>query len=116
MNLDIVYEDNDILVLNKPAGISVHKTHPQDPHKTVVDFVLEKYPEIKSVGEDPLRPGIVHRLDKETSGLMIVAKNQKAFEYFKNLFQTRQIKKTYLALVRGHLKEKKGSAGLYFII
>ncbi|MDP3730968.1 MAG: RluA family pseudouridine synthase [bacterium] len=108
MTLNIVYEDSDILVLNKPTGISVHKTHPQDLHETVVDFVLEKYPEIKSVGEDPLRPGIVHRLDKETSGLMIVAKNQKAFEYFKNLFQTRQIKKTYLALVHGRPKEKKG--------
>ncbi len=106
--LNIVYEDSEILVLNKPSGISVHKTHPQDPHKTLVDFILEKYPEIKSVGEDLLRPGIVHRLDKETSGLMIVAKTQKAFEYFKNLFQTRQIKKTYLALVHGQLKEKKG--------
>lgn len=108
MTLNIVYDDNDILVLNKPSGISVHKTHPQDPHETLVDFILEKYPEIQSVGEDPFRPGIVHRLDKETSGLMIVTKNQKTFEYFKNLFQTRQIKKTYLALIHGRPKEKKG--------
>lgn len=107
-NLSIVYEDSDILVLNKSSGISVHKTHPQDPHKTLIDFVLEKYPEIKSVGENPLRPGLVHRLDKETSGLILIAKTQKAFEYFKSLFQTRQIKKTYLVLVYGQLKEKRG--------
>ena len=112
MTLDIVYEDTDTLVLNKPSGISVHKTHPQDPHETLIDFVLEKYPEIKSVGENPLRPGLVHRLDKETSGLIILAKNQKTFEYFKNLFQTRQIKKTYLALVYGQLKNKKGRIDL----
>lgn len=111
-NFIIVYEDNNILVLNKPAGISVHKTHPQDPNKTLIDFVLEKYPEIKLVGESPLRPGLVHRLDKETSGLIIIAKNQKTFEYFKNLFQTRKIKKTYLALAHGHLKNKKGRIAL----
>jgi len=108
MNLDIVYADSDILVLNKPAGISVHKINPQDPHQTLVDFVLEKYPEIKDVGPDPLRPGLVHRLDKETSGLIMIAKNQKAFAYLQNLFQKREIKKTYLALVHGQLKNKKG--------
>ena len=110
------------MVLNKPAGISVHKTHPQDPNKTLVDFVLEKYPEIKRPRAEiepgfatksqidlwDLRPGIVHRLDKETSGLVIIAKNQKSFEYFQELFQKREIKKTYLALVHGQLKNKKG--------
>ncbi|MDO8495586.1 MAG: RluA family pseudouridine synthase [bacterium] len=109
MDLNIVYEDNDILVLNKPAGISVHKTHPLDPHQTLADLVVEKYPKIKDVGEDPLRPGLVHRLDKDTSGLIIIAKNQPAFSYFKGLFQNRTIKKTYLALVHGQLKEKSGT-------
>jgi len=108
MNLNIVYEDSDILVLNKPAGISVHKINSQDSRPALIDFVLEKYPEIKSVGADPLRPGLVHRLDKETSGLIIIAKNQKSFEYFQNLFQSRMVKKTYLALVHGKLKNKKG--------
>lgn len=111
-NLDIVYEDSNILVLNKPAGLAVHKVSPKDPRQTLVDFVLEKYPEIQSVGFDPLRPGLVHRLDKETSGLIIMAKNQNAFEYFQNLFQKREIKKTYLALVRGRLKNKKGRIDL----
>lgn len=117
-NLIIVYEDSDILVLNKPSGISVHPirdfSSPNGASKTLIEFVLDKYPEIKKVGDhsiseqQSLRPGLVHRLDKETSGLILVAKNQKAFEYFKNLFKTRQIKKTYLALVYGQLKEKNG--------
>ena len=108
MTINIVYENQDFLVINKSSGISVHKTHAKDSNKTLIDLVLEKYPEIKNVGEDLLRPGVVHRLDKETSGLMIVAKNQKSFEYFKNLFQKRLIKKTYLALVHGKPKNIVG--------
>ncbi|MBI2057575.1 MAG: RluA family pseudouridine synthase [Candidatus Yanofskybacteria bacterium] len=113
MNLSIVYEDKDFFVINKPSGIAVHKTHPKDPNKTLVDFILEKYPEIKNVGDDPkIRPGIVHRLDKETSGLMTIAKTQSAFEYLKKQFQERKIKKTYLALVQGQLKNKTGTIDL----
>ncbi|MBI2676687.1 MAG: RluA family pseudouridine synthase [Candidatus Yanofskybacteria bacterium] len=115
MNLSIVYEDKDFFILNKPSGISVHKTHSKDPNKTLADFILEKYPEIKNVGDPStssgqktLRPGIVHRLDKETSGLMIIAKTQSAFDYLKKQFQERKIKKTYLALVYGNLKNKTG--------
>ncbi len=70
--------------------------------------LLNKFPEIEKVGEDQLRPGIVHRLDKETSGLLIVAKTQSAFEYFKTLFQDRKIQKTYLAWAWGILKNKSG--------
>jgi 23S rRNA pseudouridine1911/1915/1917 synthase len=106
--VEIVYEDNDVIAINKPAGLLVHKTRvSQEP--TLVDWLLKNFPEIKNVGDDPTtRPGIVHRLDKETSGIMIIARNQKAFEYLKKLFQTRQIKKTYLALVWGKVKEKTG--------
>lgn len=108
MNLNIVYQDSAILVLNKPAGITIHKTNSRDARKTFIDWIVEKYPEIKLVGEDALRPGLVHRLDKDTSGLIIIARNQDAFSYFKKLFQTRAIKKTYLALVYGELKNKEG--------
>jgi len=115
-NLKIVYQDKDFLVINKPAGISIHKTRAKDTNITLVDFVLEKFPEIKKVGEDPLRPGIVHRLDKDTSGIMLIAKNQTAFKYFKKLFQERKIKKTYLALVYGKINlpdgEKTGTIDL----
>lgn len=111
MNKEIkmVFEDSDFLVINKPAGLLVHKKHPADTETTLVDWLIKKYPEIKNVGDDlEVRPGIVHRLDRETSGLMIVAKNQSSFSYFKKLFQDRKINKSYLALVRGHLKNKEG--------
>lgn len=106
--MNIVYEDSDLLVVNKPSGLTVHKTSPTDPQTTLADQLLEKYPEIKNVGDQPdLRPGLVHRLDKETSGLMVIAKNQPTFEYLKKLFQERRVKKTYLALVFGRLKNKE---------
>lgn len=91
--MEIIYEDNDVLALNKPAGIVVHpdKFHPPAGGGTLVEEILKKYPEIKGVGEDPERPGIVHRLDKDTSGVILIAKNQKAFEFLKKQFQERKI-------------------------
>ncbi len=102
----IVFEDDDVLIINKPAGLVVH---PDNKYKdnTLSDFVVENYPEIKNVGQEA-RPGIVHRLDKDTSGLIIVAKNQKAYDYLIDVFKNRQIEKKYFALVYGILKEKKG--------
>jgi len=103
--LDIVYEDEDVVVLNKQAGTSVHPSV-NEPKGTLVDVLLERYPKLKSVGDDPIRPGIVHRLDKDTSGLLVVAKNQKAFEFLKKEWQNGRVVKKYLALVWGHPKEK----------
>lgn len=108
MNISIVYEDADLLVINKPAGLLTHPKSPGDQSESVVGWLLEKYPSIAKIGEDPLRPGIVHRLDRETSGLLIIAKTQMAFDYLKKQFQERKIKKTYLALVYGELKNKSG--------
>ena len=94
--------------MDKPAGLAVHPGV-GTAEKTLVDFLLVKFPEIKNVGDAPeIRPGIVHRLDKETSGVMVVVRNQKTFEYLKGLFKNRQIEKKYLALVFGKLKEKEG--------
>lgn len=77
--------------------------------KTLVDFLVEKFPEIKNVGDEPkIRPGIVHRLDRDTSGIMIVARNQKTFADLKNLFKQRKIEKRYLVLVCGEVSEKSG--------
>ncbi len=117
----IIYEDDNFLAIDKPAGWLVHSVRitnyqlPISKQPTLVDWLLEKYPEIKKVGDPStssgqanLRPGIVHRLDKDTSGVMLVARNQKYFEYLKNLFQTGKIKKTYLALVWGKLEPQKG--------
>jgi 23S rRNA pseudouridine1911/1915/1917 synthase len=106
---EIIYEDKNFLAINKPAGLLVHRDKPTSTEPTVADWLVKKYPEIKAVGDNPeIRPGIVHRLDKETSGVMLVAKNQKYFEYLKRLFQSRQIKKTYLALVFGKLEPRQG--------
>ena len=108
MEPKIIYEDKNFLAVNKPAGLLVHPTA-VSKENTLVDWLLKNYPEIKNVGDAPeIRPGIVHRLDKDTSGVILIAKNQRYFEYLKKLFQTGQIKKTYLALVWGEVKQKTG--------
>jgi 23S rRNA pseudouridine1911/1915/1917 synthase len=104
--LDIVYEDIDLLVVNKPAGMVVH---PAYGHRTgtLVNAVLAHCPDITGVG-DTLRSGIVHRLDKDTSGLIIVAKNDAARQHLQQQFKRREVKKVYLALVEGHLEPAQG--------
>ena len=99
---EIIFENNDYLVSNQPAGLLTHgAAHITEP--TLVTWLLKKYPAIKEVGEDPERPGIVHRLDKDVSGLMVIAKNQETFQLLKKQFQNRTIKKEYTALVYGKL-------------
>src|SRR3989338_9096930 len=112
MNLSIIYQDNDIVVVNKPAGISVHKGI-TEKGETLADWLVEKFPEMKKVGDEPeFRPGIVHRLDKDTSGVLVVARNQKSFEFLKNQFQKREVVKKYLALVEGFLKNNNSVIAL----
>ena len=113
MKLSIIYQDNDIVVVNKPAGMAVHKGV-AEKGETLADWLIEKFPEMKKVGDEPeLRPGIVHRLDKDTSGVLVAARNQKSFEFLKNQFQKREVVKKYLALVEGELKNNlpTGQAG-----
>jgi len=106
--MKIIFQNKDFIVVDKPVGLAVH-AGVGTSEKTLVDFLREYFPEIKNVGDDPeVRPGIVHRLDKETSGVMVVARNQKTFEFLKNLFKNRNIEKKYLALVHGKLKMKEG--------
>ncbi len=105
--MEIIYEDKNFLIVNKPAGLLVHSIEDSE-ESSVVDWLIKKYPKIKNVGEDKNRPGIVHRLDKDTSGILLIAKNQEAFEYFKKLFQERKIKKVYGALVYGSIKGDRG--------
>ncbi len=86
----------------------VHRT-PHSQESTITDWLVKNYPEVKNVGDDPQnRPGIVHRLDKDTSGILVIARSQPAFEYLKNLFQKHQMKKIYLALVWGKVADKSG--------
>ncbi|HQA96269.1 MAG TPA: pseudouridine synthase, partial [Candidatus Colwellbacteria bacterium] len=108
-DMPVVYEDKDLLAIAKPAGILMHRTAAKEKEETLADWILKNRPEIKNVGDDPqIRPGIVHRLDKDTSGIIVVAKNQNAFEYLKKLFQDGQVEKTYLALVYGNIEPKEG--------
>ena len=104
--LNIVYEDKDLLVVDKPAGLTVHPA-PGNPKHTLVNAILAHFPGLPD-GGDSLRPGIVHRLDKDTSGLMLVAKNMQALNNLANQFKTRSVTKTYLVLVKGHLSPQKG--------
>jgi 23S rRNA pseudouridine1911/1915/1917 synthase len=103
--IEIIFKSQDFLIINKPANLLVHKTE-KSFEPTLVDFLLKSYPEIKDVGENPLRAGIVHRLDKEVSGLMIIPLNQNAFNHFKNEFKNRKVEKEYLALVHGQVKKE----------
>jgi 23S rRNA pseudouridine1911/1915/1917 synthase len=106
--IKIIYEDKDILVIDKPSGLLTHPKNESDRSESVVGWVLKNYPAVADVGDDTiLRPGIVHRLDRGTSGLLLIAKNQKSFEYLKEQFQERKIQKTYVALVYGQLKNKR---------
>ncbi len=107
-NPQVIYKNKQFLVLSKPAGLLVHAAKGKK-EESLVDWLVKNYPEVKSVGDDPEeRSGIVHRLDRETSGALLVCLTQKAFEYFKKQFQEHQIQKTYLALVHGVPKEREG--------
>jgi len=98
--LDILYESDAVIVLNKPAGRVVHPGAGQ-VNGTLVNGLLAYFPAIRHVGE-PDRPGVVHRLDKETSGVLIFAKTERAYRWFVKQFKSRDIEKAYLALVDGH--------------
>jgi 23S rRNA pseudouridine1911/1915/1917 synthase len=110
--LDVVYEDADLAAINKPAGMMVHAgSGANDDARsggTLVNALLHRFHALSSTGGD-LRPGIVHRLDKETSGLIIVAKNDTAHAALAQLFSGHKIRKTYLALVHGAVERDKGT-------
>ena len=101
--LEILYEDTDLVVLNKPAGLVVHPA-PGHSRGTLVHALLHHCPDLPGIGEER-RPGIVHRLDKETSGVMVVAKTDAAMASLAAQFKGRRVKKTYLALVHGEVKQ-----------
>ena len=120
MNLDILYEDDDLVAVSKPAGVLVHAdgrpatpAGPQTP-ACVVDWFLEHYPESAGVGEPNIetdqgttirRPGVIHRLDKDTSGVLLLAKTDEGHAQAKAQFQNRQVQKVYRAFVYGQMKE-----------
>jgi len=121
MKLKILFEDKDILVLDKPAGIAVHAdARTTEKETTMADLILDYDKKIEKVGEPMLveykgetikikRPGIVHRLDRETSGVLLVARNQKTFLFLKEQFKNHTIEKKYRAFVYGHVSDPKAS-------
>lgn len=111
---EILYEDTDIVAINKPVGAVVHGDGKTE-RETLVDWFVSQYPDSKEVGE-PLvssdgtvieKPGIVHRLDKDTSGVMLLAKTQEGFEHLKRQFKNREIEKVYHAFVYNNIKEDR---------
>jgi len=115
MDIPIIYEDDQMLAVNKPAGLLVHSSG-REGQETIVRWLVERYPGLKDVGEDLkissgktiFKSGIVHRLDRETSGVLLVAKTQDTFAFLKKQFQERLIKKAYRIIVYGRVKEKEG--------
>ena len=110
--LDVVYEDADLAVIDKPAGMMVHagsgRSDDARSRGTLVNALLYRFNKLSATGGE-LRPGIVHRLDKETSGLIVVAKNDRAHAALGEMFSSRRIKKTYVALVEGRIERDKGT-------
>lgn len=116
MEIKILFENDDMLVVNKPSGVMVH----EDGHnegETVVDWFLSQRPKAANVGEPQTnnkgeimeRSGVVHRLDAETSGVLVLAKTQGAYEYLKQQFHDRLVRKEYRAFVYGHMRERWGT-------
>jgi 23S rRNA pseudouridine1911/1915/1917 synthase len=103
--LEVIYEDKDLAVINKPAGLTTHPA-PGHPNGTLLNALLARYPELAQGEGD--RPGIVHRLDKETSGLMVAARSRKAQAALSEQFKERQVTKGYLVLVQGRVEPKTG--------
>ena len=106
MPLDIIFEDDDLLVIDKPAGLTVHPA-PGHPRHTLINAILSHVPDLPEA-DDLRRPGVVHRLDKDASGLMVVAKNSQAQLNLISQFKARSVVKAYLVLVRGHVTPDDG--------
>lgn len=115
MEPTILYEDKEVIAINKPSGLVVHSDGKTN-EANLVDWILKNYPKVKDVGEpwvdqkgeEILRSGIVHRLDRETSGVMLIAKTNDSFENLKEQFKEHEIGKTYHAFLFGELKTKEG--------
>ena len=112
--IEVIYEDDRIVAVNKPAGLSVHPDGKTQEY-TLTDWIMERYPGMEGVGEPAeyngktvLRPGIVHRIDRGTSGVLVIAKDQETFLHLKRQFQEREVKKTYLAIAYDNFKEDEG--------
>ena len=106
MDMKIIYEDKDVLIVDKPAGMVVFPEG-QTKDGTVIDLLVEKYPELKNAGEAP-RYGVAHRLDKDTSGILLVAKTNESLLFLQKQFKNREVEKKYVCLVEGNMENNSG--------
>jgi len=119
VEIRILFENESFLFINKPSGLSVHQDGINEEY-TLSEWILEKYPALEGIGEDMIsekgvsikRPGIVHRLDKETSGVLLIVKTKDAFNFTKKAFQERVIEKVYCGIVHGNVKKDEGEISL----
>lgn len=102
----VIFEDDQVIFVDKPAGLMTHPARLGD--KSLVDWVSAHCPQVMQVGDNPFRPGIVHRLDKDTSGVLVIAKTEESFVELKRMFQVREVEKTYFALTEGRLPQASG--------
>ncbi len=107
LTVPVLFEDEHIIVIDKPVGMQMHPGS-VEADDTVANWALAHFPAIAAVGEDPLRPGIVHRLDRNTSGVLVLAKTPDAFVELKRIFQSRLMRKTYTVLVLGNIEPTSG--------
>ena len=106
-NLNILYEDDLIMIIDKPADLLVHADGVSED-TSLAEILKTKYPEFIGVGEDEDRPGIVHRLDRDTTGVMVLCKTKGAYSDMKNLFKSHLVKKTYTAIIEGNIRDEMG--------
>lgn len=109
--IDVLYEDNDIIVVNKPKGMVVHPAN-GNPDGTLVNAIMAICKDSLSGIGGEIRPGIVHRLDKDTSGVIVVAKNDKAHINMSEQIKNHEVEKTYIALVKGYVKENEATINM----
>ncbi len=110
-DVEVVFEGDDYLVINKSVGVVVHENEVAKGN-TLTNWLFKQYPEIGEIGEDRVRGGVVHRLDRDVSGLMVVARNQEMFDYLKKQFKERKVVKEYMALVHSVMRQDEGEVKL----
>jgi len=110
IKLNIIYEDKDLLVVNKPSGMVIHPAQ-GNMKNTLMNAVVYKYQQMEGVG-DKVRSGLIHRIDRETSGIVLIGKTNKGLWFYSKLFANREIEKTYLAIVAGNIETKIPNGGL----
>lgn len=109
VKLSILHEEPDFIIINKPAGMVVHQAEGHKAPDTLANGLLARYPEIGKVGDDPVRPGIMHRLDADVSGVMVIARTQDMFDHLKQQFKVHAVEKEYVAVVQGKVSPPSGT-------